>query len=106
MSPSKAQTTVCLFLAVIFLPYTTTAKRAGTLGSSNLPIDNPVPYLTGVFPTTATTGGSEFTLTVSGNLFASNAVVLWNGQSRSTTFVSSTQLTAQITSADIASVGT
>ena len=47
-------------------------------------------------------GGEGITLTVYGANFSSNAVVLWNGAARQTTFVSSTQLTAQILSSDIA----
>jgi hypothetical protein len=55
----------------------------------------------------STTAGSEaFALTVSGANFASNSVVLWNGSVRATTFVKSTQLTAVILAADIATEGT
>jgi MBG domain (YGX type) len=53
-------------------------------------------------PYTATAGAAGFTLTVSGESFASNSRVLWNGAVRATTYVSSTQLTAAILAADIA----
>jgi hypothetical protein len=43
---------------------------------------------------------------VDGSNFVSGAAVLWNGSSRTTTFVSSAQLTAVIQASDIATVGT
>jgi uncharacterized protein (TIGR03437 family) len=43
---------------------------------------------------------------VNGTSFANNSVVRWNGADRATNFVSATQLTAQITAADIANFGT
>jgi hypothetical protein len=70
------------------------------------PANNPVPNLTSISPTSATAGGAAFSLTVTGTNFVSNSVVRWNGADRSTPFQSSTQLTASITAADIASTGT
>lgn len=52
-------------------------------------------------PSSATALGSGFTLTVNGANFTSSSVVLWNGAVRTTSFVSSTQLTAAILAADI-----
>ena len=49
---------------------------------------------------------SGFTLTVTGANFVNGSVVDWNGSPRATTFVSSTQLTASISAADIASAST
>jgi Tol biopolymer transport system component len=57
-------------------------------------------------PSSATAGGPGFTLTVSGTNFNALSVVRWNGADRTTTFVSSTQLTATIPSNDIAVGGT
>jgi hypothetical protein len=67
---------------------------------------NPVPALTSLSPTSATAGGTAFTLTVNGTGFVSSAVVRWNGNPRTTTFVSSTRVTASIAAADIATTGT
>jgi Concanavalin A-like lectin/glucanases superfamily len=75
---------------------------------------NPVPVLNGLNPGGATVGGGAFTLTVFGIRFvtqsnnpnpASPPVVNWNGSARPTTFVSETQVTAQLTAADIATAG-
>jgi hypothetical protein len=68
---------------------------------------NPVPFLTlPLAPASAAPGGAAFTLTVNGSGFVSGATVNWNGSARTTTVVSSSQLTAAITAADIASAGT
>jgi outer membrane protein assembly factor BamB len=58
--------------------------------------------LTSVTPSFVASGGPAFTLNLTGAGFASSSVVQWNGSARTTTFVSSTQLQAQVTSADIA----
>jgi hypothetical protein len=52
-----------------------------------------------------TAGAPAFTLTVSGSSFVSGAKVRWNGADRTTTFVSATQLRANILAADIATPG-
>jgi hypothetical protein len=57
-------------------------------------------------PDATTPAGAAFTLTVNGTGFVSGSVVNWNGGPRATTFVSSAQLTAQISAADIATAGT
>jgi uncharacterized protein (TIGR03437 family) len=67
--------------------------------------NNPVPTLTNLAPNSATAGGAEFTLTVTGTNFVTNSQVRWNGNNRTTTFLSSTQLSAVIPASDIASAG-
>jgi hypothetical protein len=68
-------------------------------------INNPVPTTASLSPTSATAGGSAFTLTVNGTNFVRSSVVNWNGSNRTTTYVSATQLQAAITAADIATYG-
>jgi hypothetical protein len=70
------------------------------------PQQNPVPSVTSISPVNATAGGSAFTLAVTGSNFITSSKVSWNGADRTTTFVSATQLTAQVSAADIASAGT
>lgn len=60
-----------------------------------------VPSVSGLVPSSATAGSPAFTLTVNGGNFATSSVVQWNGSPRTTSYVSATQLTAQITAADI-----
>jgi 6-phosphogluconolactonase (cycloisomerase 2 family) len=50
-------------------------------------------------------GGPAFVLTVNGSGFTSASAVQWNSSNRPTTFVSSSQLTAQISANDIAALG-
>ena len=64
------------------------------------------PTLTALSPSSPTAGGPGFTLTTTGSNFVRGSVVRWNGANRTTTFVNSTQLTAGIPAADIASPGT
>jgi hypothetical protein len=68
---------------------------------------NPVPLINQpLVPDAAQPGGAEFQLTVNGTGFASGSVVQWNGSARTTTFVTSSQLTAAVPASDIAQMGT
>lgn len=63
------------------------------------------PVVTSLSPSSVAAGGAAFTLTVTGNNFASNMTV-GGIASTSTTFVSSTELQAQIPASAIATPGT
>jgi hypothetical protein len=68
---------------------------------------NPVPQINQpLVPGAAVPGGAGFTLKVNGTGFVSGSVVNWNGNARSTQFVSKTQVTATIPASDIAGAGT
>ena len=67
---------------------------------------NPVPAISSLNPNTAQAEGGAFTLTVHGSNFIDGATVLWDGVSCSTTYVSSSQLTAQIEASQIVQGGT
>jgi len=80
----------------------------GTSNSATFTVtsnQNPVPFVSNISPSSIAVGSAGFTLTVNGNSFASNAMVNFNGSSRNTTFVSSSQLTASIAAADVDSTG-
>ena len=66
----------------------------------------PPPMVSDLSPSVATVGGSAFTLTVIGTNFVSGAKIRWNGSDRVTTFMSATQLQANILATDIATAGT
>ena len=72
----------------------------------SLVVSAAAPVLTSISPSSAAAGGPAFTLTVNGSNFVSNSTVRWNGSNRTTTFVSSSQLTAAIPATNIASPGT
>jgi len=74
----------------------------GTSAGKTFSIENPAPTLTSISPTSATAGGTAFTLTVDGSNFVSTSVVRWGGSNRTTTFVNATQLTASIPAFDLA----
>ncbi len=61
--------------------------------------------ITSFSPASATAGDKAFTLTVNGNNFTVNDAVTWNGSVRPTTFMSSTQVSAQINASDVATSG-
>ena len=83
------------------------AQTGGGISSwQNFQVTAPVPVVSAVSPASAATGGSPYVLTVTGTGFDSTAQVTWNGSVRTTNVVSSTKLTAQITAADVAAVGT
>jgi hypothetical protein len=64
-----------------------------------------LPRITSLSPREAAVG-SNLTLTVNGFNFKNWAVINWDGAPRATTFVSNTQLTTELTSADLALPGT
>jgi len=61
--------------------------------------------LSSLGPIVAPQKGPGFTLTVNGSGFSNGNTVLFNGNSETTTFVNSTQLTASVSTADIALPG-
>jgi hypothetical protein len=69
-------------------------------------INNPVPVISAISPNAMPPGSAGFVLTITGSDFLRDSVVQWNGSSRPTSQVSATQLTAQISAADVASTGT
>lgn len=74
--------------------------------SSAFAANNPVPLIVPPTPSAAAPGGAAFTLTVEGANFVSGSVVNWNGSPRTTTFVSTTKVSAAILASDIATKGT
>src|SRR5438552_2979569 len=64
-----------------------------------------LPTVTGLLPDNTESGSGSFTLTVNGANFGSNSIVRWNNVDRPTSLISSTQLLAAISSADITAAG-
>ena len=84
----------------------TSAVQTFTINPSGGTVNNPIPAIALLAPTSAAAGGPGFTLTVNGSNFVSASKVRWNGADRTTTFTSPTQLTAAIPASDIAAAGT
>src|SRR5215510_3878598 len=71
----------------------------------------PTPTIKSVSPQAVTAGGGAFSITINGSNFISlpgqtRSVVQWNGENRSTSFVSDTQLIAFLSADDTASPAT
>ena len=68
---------------------------------------NPIPSVTApLVPASVVPGGASFTLEINGSGFVSGSNIFWNGSPLKTTFVSSTQVTAQINSGMIKAAAT
>ena len=89
---------VAAVLAVALAWLVGPAFAAGPRGES----DNPVPFISSLSPSAAAVAGPAFALTVDGAGFVPGSAVHWNGTLRPTTYLSASQLTAQIGAADIA----
>jgi len=89
---------VCVFLALLVL-----SCWAPPLSGQS---PNPVPFIDDpLVPTSIAPGGPGFTLTVNGTGFVSGSKVNWNGTALTTSFVSSSRLTASVSGSDIGSAG-
>jgi hypothetical protein len=62
-----------------------------------------MPGVAQLVPNTANSGDPQFTLTVNGSNFATNAVINWNGAQQTTTRVTGGQLMTTIPAAAVAS---
>jgi hypothetical protein len=67
---------------------------------------NPVPYIDSIAPSSVPAGSTGFQMTITGRDFVNGCVARVDSVSRTTTYISSTQLTAQIPNTDVASQGT
>jgi hypothetical protein len=88
------------------IPVTVTTTSSGTSTAQNFLVNAPVPIVTGINPTTIYAGSGDSTLAVSGSNFLPNSIVQLGGNSRTTVFISPTQLTASLAAADLASAAT
>ncbi len=78
----------------------------GTSSAATFTINNPLPSVSSLSPSSVTAGASAFTLTVNGSNFVATSTVQWNGSARTTTYVNSGEITAAISAADVAVFGT
>lgn len=86
-----------------------TVVSAGTQVSNELPLPvsaSLTPVLSNLSPSSVAPGGPDFVLTLTGAGFTVNTTVQWNITTLSSTFVTSSQLTARVPAALIAASGT
>jgi large repetitive protein len=80
--------------------YASSGTAIGTLK-----IDAAIPVINGVSPAFTSAGKAAFTLTVNGSGFTSGSTAYWGTSALVTQYLSSTQLSAQVTAADITFAG-
>ena len=83
----------------------TVTTAGGTSAPASFRVIQPQPMITSLSPASAPAGGAKFTLTINGTNFAANSQARMGTTWLTTTYVSSTQLTAQVYSSSIASAG-
>jgi hypothetical protein len=93
-------------LATAIVTVTNPLPGGGVPSSSQLfEITDPPPTLTSLSPTSATVGDPTLSMTVDGWDFEANSVLQWNGMNQPTTFLSGTQISAQISASDLDTAG-
>ncbi|HEX8194602.1 MAG TPA: FG-GAP-like repeat-containing protein [Pyrinomonadaceae bacterium] len=65
----------------------------------------PEPVITSISPARIAAGSNAFEIVVTGSGFVNGSIVQWAGENRPTTFVSPTELRAQISAADVQMTG-
>jgi hypothetical protein len=100
--PAADLTVLGTAVVTVFTP----APGNGTSTPFSFIVTNPVPVATTLSPPSTMGGSTTGWLFVNGSNFVQGSVVFWNGLARTTTFVSSTELRALITTADLAVSGT
>ncbi len=85
--------------------YVTNPAPGGGTGSTSLQVVSPGPSINIVTPGSIVAGTASEPILINGQNFMSTAKVEWNGVSIPTTYVSSSQLQAQPTTAELASAG-
>jgi len=84
---------------------TNPAPGGGASSPANFVVNNLVPTISSLAPTSATVGAAAQTLTINGTNFLSTSTVTYNGAAHTATFVNATQLTIQLSAADQATAG-
>lgn len=70
------------------------------------PVQNPVPTISSLAPSSTTAGAAAQTLTINGTNFLSTSTVTYNGVAHAATLVSATQSTISLSASDQATAGT
>ncbi len=82
------------------------APGGGTSNAEVFTVNNPVPTLTSLSPSSVAVGSNALTITLTGTGFMSASVIQWAGAALATTYVSATKLTASVPTSDLTTIGT
>lgn len=100
--PAKYIATAGTFQVTVYNP----APGGGTSNAVNFTVNNPVPNLTELIPSSTKAGSGGFTLKVEGTNFVAASQVYWNGAARQTTYGGPNVLRAAILASDVQNAGT
>jgi hypothetical protein len=67
---------------------------------------NPIPAIAALSPTNVASGSPAFTIAAAGSDFVTASTIQWNGEALVTSYVSASQLTAQVPASDVTTAGT
>jgi hypothetical protein len=81
-------------------------SQSSTAFNFTVSLTNPVPTITGLTPAYLAAGAASQNLTINGAGFLDSSTVTFNGIFHTATFVSASQLTISLTTADLATAGT
>ena len=84
---------------------TNPAPGGGSSTATNFTVNNLVPAITSISPTSATAGAAQQTLTINGTSFLSTSTVTYNNLPHTAVFVSATKLTISLSASDQATAG-
>ncbi len=84
---------------------TNPAPGGGASNSVDFQVNNPVPVITSLSPSSATAGSAAETLTINGTGFLSTSTATYNGRNKTVTYLSATELTIQLTNGNLRNAG-
>lgn len=93
---------LCAAIALASQPPVVTSTSIKSQGTST----NPVPTITSLSPSGAYVDSAGFTLTINGTGFVSSSIVYWSNAALTTTYESTTQITAQVPASYLTYEGT
>jgi len=64
-------------------------------------VENPVPQITSLSPSSTIAGSAAFTMTIDGSNFVNASQALWNGEETATAFLNANRLQATISAENI-----
>jgi len=102
--PSTMLVTPGVFNVTVLNP-TSPSPGGGTSNIVELTVQNPLPRIGAVSPTSVQAGGTPPALSVTGENFVTGSQILVNGTARTTTLVSGTSVSTQLTAGDLAGGG-
>jgi hypothetical protein len=102
---NSANKDFCLAYALLVSIPLLFASACGGGGGETPPTNNPVPTVASLSPSSLTAGAAAQTLTINGTGFLSNSTVTFNGASHADTYLSASQLTISLSTADLATAG-